>query len=228
MRIFVSLLLGLLIAAGATSARAADFKSFKDSPSAVEPVGNPFAGFYGGLTAGAQFTDITITSGGDDFSGLSADGGLVGGHAGFNYCTGRFCFGPVAEFAFSNVSFEFGPLGDVLVMDDYFQLVAQAGITVGRQTLISIHAGYEWQNWRLDLDRIGLGEHDADVGAWVVGGSIETLISRNISAALVVDYLMLDDVNDDDRLTDALEKSDALRIKLRATYHLNDGLPELF
>jgi hypothetical protein len=234
MRIFVSCLLALLVAAGVTSARAADFKSFKDAPSVSRinaDVGNPFAGLYGGVTAGAQFTDITITDshGGDEFSGLSADGGLVGGHIGFNFCPGRVCIGPAAEFAFSNVSLEAGPLGDILRMDDYIQLTMQAGVVIGRQSYISVHAGYEWQSWVLDLDRIGGGEHDADVEAWVIGGSIATMVTENLAVSLVVDYLLLSDIADaPGGLVSALEESDALRVKLRGTWHLGNKVPDLF
>lgn len=216
---------------GAVAANAADIRSSKDA-SIFAPLatatGNPFAGPYGGVTAGAQFTDITISDGrGNDFSGISADGGLVGGHLGYNYCPGRVCIGPAVEFAFSNVSVEAGPLGDILRMNDYVQLTMQAGVVVGRQTLVSVHAGYEWQSWTLDLDRIGYGEHDADAEAWVIGGSVATMVTENLSVALVADYLMLNDI-DQPNLTDTLDKSDALRVKLRGTWHLGNKAPDLF
>jgi len=223
MRIILALLIGLM----ATATQAADLKSTKDSGSIFAPIaaatsGNPFAGIYGGVTTGAQFTDITITSGGQDFSGLSADGALLGAHAGFNWCAGRVCIGPAAEFAWTNAAVEAGPLGDILRMDDYLQLTAQAGVVIGKQTMVSLHAGYEWQSWVLDLDR----EHDADVGAWVVGLGISTLVTSNTALELRADYLMFDDI-DVAGLERVLEKSDALRVKLKATYYLG-GTDQLF
>lgn len=229
------IVLALLAALVATPTHAADLKSTKDSGSIFAPLavvsGNPFSGLYGGVTAGAQFTDITISDHGQDFSGISADGAQLGGHVGFNWCPGRVCIGPAAEFAWSNVAVEFGPLGDVLRMDDYLQLTVQAGVVIGKKTLVSVHAGYEWQSWVLDLDRIGRGEHDADVEAWVVGFGIATMVTSNTAVELRADYLMFNDIDADDldrsEARRALDKSDALRIKLKATYYLG-GTDQLF
>lgn len=215
------IVLALLAALVATSTHAADIRSSKDSifaPLAAATSGNPFAGLYGGVTVGAQFTDITIS----DFSGISADGAQLGGHAGFNWCPGRVCIGPAAEFAWSDVTVEFGPLGDILRMDDYAQLTAQAGVVIGKQTLVSIHAGYEWQSWVLDLG----SEHDATVEAWVVGLGIATMVSSNTAVELRTDYLMFNEI-DTPGLDRILDESDALRIKLKATYYLG-GTDQLF
>jgi len=212
----IAFITGLVLA---TSAGASDLKEPRSifTPLAAA-VSNQFAGFYGGVVAGSQFTDITISEDGHDFSGISADGLLAGAHVGYNLCGGRFCLGPRVEYAFSDVAVEFGPLGDVLRMDDYFQISAQAGVTISNDTLLSVRVGYEWQNWVLDLDRVNLGEHDATVEAVVIGASLETMVTSQLSVAVDIDYLMFNET-DAPGLDRALEDSDALRVKVRGSWY---------
>jgi len=221
-RILLTAIGALALIVATSYANAADSfarqQSVKETPVSVELVGNPFAGPYGGLTAGGQYTDITITGGSGE------DGFLIGAHTGWNFCRGRVCLAPQIEYAVTDVSVNFGPLGEVVRLEDYFQLVAVLGAQVGNSSFVSIHGGYEWQNWTVGNAMLG-GETDVDVGAWVIGIGIDTLVAPQLSVGLALDYLFFDSIEADglngrenDSLTAALEDSDALRVKLKTTW----------
>jgi hypothetical protein len=218
MRIIVALFTILIALA---PARAADTYSSKDSLAVGEVVSvdsNPFAGFAVGVMGGAQYTDITISDGGQDvFSGISADGFTFGGHVGFNFCVGRICAGPYGKFAWSDVSVTL--IGeDILTMDDYAQLGLQVGTLVGKSSYIGVHAGHEWQNWTAG-GNLGLGEVEGDAAGWAVGADFETLVSTEVSFGISVDYVMLDDIEFGGKdLTRYLDDTDALRVELKLTY----------
>lgn len=240
MRIFIIFLASLLMGALAQS-HAADLPgSAKDAPAGVsvtESRVNPFAGIYGGVTVGGQATDITITvpkgPEAGDYSGINADGFVYGGHLGYNFAFGsRGIFGIEGEFAWSDVNVEAGPLGDVLTMDDYAQISAHIGVRAGLSTLLYVKGGYEWQTWTAGNST--LGEADADVGAWVVGAGIKTLVSPQLAIGLELDYLMFEsldvsgiDDRDNDALSDALEDSDALRVTLKASWYPGAAMADL-
>jgi outer membrane immunogenic protein len=237
MRIFIIFLASLLMGALAQSHAADLGNSVKDVSVQTETTRNPFGGLYGGVTAGGQATDITFTDpdSGDDYSGLNADGFVYGGHLGYNFTTGRFVFGIEGEFAWSDVNVEAGQFGDVLTMDDYAQISAHIGALAGRSTLIYFKVGYDWQNWTVGNSRIfDEREHDMDVGAWVVGGGIKTLVAPQLALGLELDYLFWDSVEVDgntgrenDELNDALEDSDALRVKLKASWYPGAAMADL-
>lgn len=213
-------------------ANAADLRNSVKSVAitTTESTPNPFAGIYGGVTLGGQFTDFNISDGdGQDMLGGIAGNGLTyGGHAGYNFTSGRFVFGPYVEFALSTVAVSLAG-EDVLKMDDYLQAGALIGAQTGTNSMISIHAGYEWQNWTLDTRKLGLDiKEDATATAFVVGAAFDTLVSPNVSLGLVVDYLIYDGAEiRDTKLDDYLEGSDALRAKLRLSYRPSVSLPSL-
>ena len=217
-------------AADVAVGRAIDDKDRGFLPSVTAVENNPFAGFYAGIVAGVQFTDITITdtfAQGDNLSGISADGGLLGVGGGFNFCVGRICVGPYVEYALADVSFDV--LGEpLLVMDDYVQVAGQVGILAGKSTLISLKFGHEWQTWTVGQRKFGIDEVDAESTAWVIGGSVATLVAPNTSLDLSLDYLMFDTVESQgDDYSRNLEDSTALRAKIGLTYRPAVGLPAL-
>jgi len=190
---------------------------------------NPFSGAYIGWMAGAQFNDITITDpdSGEYVSGISADGLVTGPFAGWSFCSGRICFGPRVEYAWTDVGVHLGELGDVVKQDTYAQLTAELSAQVGKTTQIGVHAGYEWQFWSLDRqlsDALRLSG-DIDMEAVVIGASIETLLWDELSFTFRADYLIYDAIEVDGApagfnaaLEDALKDSDALRVKAGVAY----------
>lgn len=191
---------------------------------------NPFAGFYGGVTLGGQITDFNLSDGhGDELlGGIAAEGLVYGGHMGYNFTAGEIVFGPYGEFAWSNVAVSV--LGeDVLKMDNYAQIGLSVGARTSATSLISAHAGYEWQNWTVDTHKLGVPfKDDIDATAFVFGLGFDTMVTSSISVGLVVDYVVFNGAKlDNVKLDDYLEDSDALRAKLRLTKHFGAGLPSL-
>jgi hypothetical protein len=217
---------------GASLSHAADTYSTKDSPSLAvgsEATSNPFAGIYFGVNAGGQFTSIAMSHEDFDeaFDGISNDGLVGGGHVGVNICPGRVCVGARFEGGWSNGETTFADI-DILTFDSYRQLVATAAALVGKSTKVGLHGGYEWQDWTVGNDRLGF-EEDAELGFWVVGASIETLIAANTSLGVKVDYLMLDtaDIGRVGDVSDLLEDTEALRVQATVTYYPTVNLPSL-
>lgn len=196
-----------------SGAYAADINgSLKDSPSDEISFGrNPFSGFYVGLNAGGEFANIDVM---DTFDGIGADGLIGGIHAGYNMCANRFCFGPYVEGGLSNVNVDVAGF-DALTQDYYVQGGLQLGYMVGKATLISVHGGYDYSAWGSDFP---IGD-DITVGALVVGGGVDTMLSSNVSLGVKVDYLTVysADVGNTD-ITSAVEESEAIRAQLRLTY----------
>ena len=219
----------VLAVATISSAFGADLRnSVKDVTVTSTATPNPFAGLYGGVTLGGQITDFNISDGHDDIlSGIAAEGLVYGGHIGYNFALGEIVAGPYAELAWSNVSVQL--LGeDVLKMDRYAQVGGMIGARTSATSLISAHVGYEWQDWTLGNNKFGLKETDLDATAWVFGLGFDTMVTANISLGLVVDYVLFNSAEIQNvKLDDYLEGSDALRAKLRMTYHTGNALPSL-
>lgn len=226
MRIIFTLLFGVAMASGLLTSvdpvNAADFPSTKDSVDEVAAK-NPFAGLYFGVNAGGQFTSIAFSHPGYDelFDGISNDGLVLGGHAGFNLCPGRVCVGLRLEGGWSDGETTFADI-EILRFDAYRQITAEVAALVGKSTLVGLHAGYEWQDWTVG------NATDAEVGVWVVGVGLQTLISQQTAFGVRADYLMLDDaeVGGFDA-SDLLEDSEALRIQATITYYPSVNLPSL-
>jgi opacity protein-like surface antigen len=173
-------------------------------------VDNPFAGFYGGIHGGGQFVNIDVM---DQFDGIGADGLVGGAHAGYNMCSGRVCFGLYGEGGLSNVNVELGGQ-DALIQDWYAQGGALIGYVAGKSTLISIHAGYDFSAWSSDFT-----DANIDVGAYVIGAGVDTMIADHVSLGVKVDYLIADSVEVESHdVTDYVEKSEGLRVLGRITY----------
>lgn len=176
----------------------------------AETAASPFSGFYGGINAGGQFTNIDVM---DQFDGIGADGLIGGAHAGYNVCAGRFCFGPYVEGGLSNANVEIAGQ-DALVQDWYAQAGLLAGYVVGKSTMVSVHGGYDWSRWSSDFV-----EGDIDVGSYVVGAGIDTMLAEHVSLGLKVDYLIFNSAEFESHdITDAVEKSEGLRVQGRLTY----------
>lgn len=192
-------------------------------------IADDLAGPFIGVGIGYQATDITITSGGEDFSGISADGFTGSAHAGWNFPLGASLYvGPEVELGVSNVNVELGRLGDVLEMDSFGNLVATAKYRLNSGAYVGLRGGYELQYWS------AFDNTDVETGWWLIGGELGVTPAPGVTVKATVDYLSLDHVEVDglvgrnnDAITDALQETDAVRVQLRSSYHFGGSLPPL-
>ncbi len=202
------------------SAMASDVFDGKYEDNEADPqVHTYFQGIAVGIDGGGQFTSIQLNDpyGSFEFDGISADGLTGGAHLEYLLAFDRLRFGAYGEGGFSNVnttakigSFD----GDVLTMDHYYGAGLKVGTTVYDNTLLFARAGYDWSQWSSDL-----GTGTGDVGSWLIGGGIETMISENLSLGLGADYLLVNDVEAASTdLSDLFSDSEMLRVKARLTW----------
>lgn len=183
-----------------------------------------FTGFGLGIDGGGQFnaTQLNGEFEGEEsevpfsFDGVSSDGLVGGAHLEYLFAVERFRLGAYGEGGFSNVNtdVEIGSeSGDLLKQDSYYGTGLKVGATVYGGTLLYARAGYDWSQWK------AFEEVDADVGSWLIGGGIDTMIADRWSLGLGVDYLIVDDVDAAGKdLSDIFEDSEMIRAKVRLTY----------
>ena len=192
-----------------------------------------FAGFAIGIDGGGQFNAWDIN--GDfcgpvgpcvsvfDFDGISSDGLIGGVHLQYLFAIDRSRFGVYAEGGFSNVNttLEFYPgpgFSAEFQQDSYYGAGLKAGFTVFGDTLAFVRAGYDRSQWTFSAS--GFGDEDVDVGSWLVGAGIDTMMSDHVSLGLGVDVLMVDDVEAAGKdFTKFVEDSEMIRAKARLSYH---------
>ena len=103
---------------------------------------------------------------------------------------------------------------DALNQDWYVQGGLLAGYLINRTTMASFHSGYEISKWSTDLSN-----EDIDVGAWVIGGGLDTMVSENVSIGLKLDYLIPQSVEAAGfDVTNFVEDSEGLRAQFKLTY----------
>lgn len=175
-----------------------------------------FTGFALGIDGGGQFTAIQLNDpdGPFEFDGIASDGLIGGGHIEYLFAVDRFRLGAYGEGGFSNVNTTINGT-DLQTMDHYYGIGLKAGVTVYGGTLLYMRGGYDWSQWSSEIP----GEDEkADVGAWLIGGGIETMVADHWSIGLGGDYLIVDDVEFDGADETAyVEDSETLRIKARLT-----------
>ena len=83
------------------------------------------------------------------------------------------------------------------------------------RTLVCARFGYDWSQWSSDIP----GAPNADVGSWLLGACIETMVTPQISVGLGGDYLAVHDANlGGTDVTSFVEDSEMGRVKLRLNY----------
>jgi opacity protein-like surface antigen len=212
----------------AASANASDLLDSLNDP-APEHTRTYFHGLAVGIDGGGQFTSVAI----DDkvwgmpfeFDGISSDGLIGGAHVEYLFAADRFRFGAYGEGGFSNVNteLEWGGISAELQQDHYYGAGLKAGITAGGNTLLFARVGYDWSQWTASRSWVGFpafsAKSETDVGSWLIGGGIETMISENLSLGLGADYLIVDDVEAaGEDLTKIFDDSEMLRVKARLTW----------
>lgn len=211
------------------AAKAADVREQPGAAYDRGVIADTFAGPFIGVGVGYQATDFTITAGGEDFSGISADGFTGSAHAGWNVPLGASLYvGPEVEVGVSDVNVELGSLGDVLELDSFGNLVGTVKHRFNSGSYVGLRAGYELQYWS------AIGGHDIESGWWLAGAELGVQPFPGVTTKVTVDYLSLNYVEVDgatsghnDAITDALEKTDAIRVQLRSSYHFGGAIPPL-
>lgn len=199
----------LLLVAAAGQAFAADIfseDSRHDTPNYIA-----FDGLAVGVHGGGQMTSIDVAG---VFDGISADGLIGGVHAEYLFTAGRFRIGPWAELNFSDVNTEL--LGiDLLSQDHAYSGGVKFGVTAWGASLISGRVGYEVAQWSSDIPGVG----DIDVGSWVFGVGVETMIAANVSFGIQGDILLPNEVTAlGTNVTDLVEDSEQGRVVARLTW----------
>lgn len=181
-------------------------------------VAYPFTGLAVGVDGGGQFTSIATTYPGYSSDGDSADGLIGGVNVEYLFAFNRARLGGYVEGGFSNVNTEFtgfGFSGDIVRQDHYVGLGAKAGFMITPRTLAYGRFGYDWSQWSSDIP----GSLNTDIGSWLLGAGIETMVTNHISVGLGADYLMLHDADyGGTDITPQLEDSEMVRIKARLNY----------
>jgi outer membrane immunogenic protein len=185
---------------------------------------NPFAGLAIGVHGGGQFNATKLDDGENSFDGISSDGFVGGAQLEYLFSADKFRFGPYLEGGFSNVDTNLNLVGlsAELNQDHYYGLGVKAGVMVTPLTMVFARAGYEWSKYNLTADNTGINfiDEDADVGVWKVGGGVQTMVAPDVSLAVNVDYLMVDDIEAvGEDLTKFLDESEGLRSTLGLSYH---------
>ena len=206
--------------------------SLYEEPAYEQPT-YAFTGFAVGFDGGGQFNAWDIN--GDycnqagqcvpffDFDGISSDGLIGGAHLEYLFAVDRFRFGVYAEGGFSNVNttLEFHPgagFSAEFQQDSYYGGGLKGGFTVFGDTLAFLRVGYDRSQWNISAS--GLGDEDVDVGSWLIGIGIDTMMAQDVSLGIGVDYLAVNDVEAaGEDFTKLVEDSEMIRAKARLSYH---------
>jgi outer membrane immunogenic protein len=170
--------IGLLasIMAGAGAASAADLPV--KAPPKVVPVApvylSDWAGFYIGVNGGGGWADNKF----NDLPMLKAkpSGGLVGGHAGYNWQTGSVVGGLEVDFDGADITKTFAPTVGTSMKEKTDEL-ATARARLGYLVLPSLLAygtgGAAWGHTALTSMNAGLPANGVDQFGWAAGAGVE-------------------------------------------------------
>ncbi|KAF0130773.1 MAG: ropB2 [Xanthobacteraceae bacterium] len=176
--------LASLITLLAFGANAADVQGSR-SPALTEvvPPGVGWTGVYAGLHAGYGFANTSISIPGlFGFSGLGANGWLVGGKVGADYQVAqRWVAGILAEGNLQGIdtTVSAGGLTVARVSGDLrWAIRGRLGFLLTPETLVYATAG--WSQGRTTFSLTGLGSAGLLTSGWQIGGGIETRLSGNV------------------------------------------------
>jgi outer membrane immunogenic protein len=158
-----------------------------------------YFGAFGGVGTGDA--ELNATDGTDDLSvDISSSGAFGGGQAGFDYQTGNWVFGAVADIAATSygadaeLSGDFGEASAESQLDYLGTVRARAGWAMDR-TLFYGHGGFAYGKMDQEV-RIGddtVFEGDTTKTGWTVGAGIEHAFTDNLSFQTEYSYVDLGD-----------------------------------
>jgi outer membrane immunogenic protein len=169
----IGLLASIMASAGAASAADMPVKAPRVVPAAPVYLSD-WAGFYIGINGGGGFAD-------EKFDTLPTwnkkpSGGLVGGHAGYNWQTGSVVGGLEVDFDGADINQTFTPVAGVNAKEKTDELAtarARLGYLVLPALLAYGTAGAAWGHTELTATRTAVTTNDTDQFGWAAGAGLE-------------------------------------------------------
>jgi outer membrane immunogenic protein len=187
--------IGLLasIAAGIGSAAAADL-AVKAPPPGLAPVYlSDWAGFYIGINGGGGWGDVKFDN--DPAFNSKPSGGLIGGHAGYNWQYGSVVAGLEVDFDGADIKQTVSPFGVSTQekIDELASARARVGYVFFPNLLAYGTAGAGWGHLHIS-DALG-GTANANEFGWTAGAGLEYKLVEHV--LLRAEYLHYDFAKDD-------------------------------
>ncbi len=184
--------IGLLasIVAGAGSAAAADLPVKAPPPAAMPVYLSDWAGFYIGINGGGGWANTTFDAA--PAFDMKPSGGLVGGHAGYNWQYGSVVAGVEADFDGADIKATVAPFGHLGVQDKTDELAtarARLGYVFFPNVLAYGTAGAAWGHSELLNNNTGFTSATTQFG-WTAGAGLEYKLIDHV--LLRAEYLHYD------------------------------------
>ncbi|MDP3544699.1 MAG: outer membrane beta-barrel protein, partial [Phreatobacter sp.] len=176
--------LASIVVSLAFSAHAADIQSPRGLVvSEIAAPGFGWTGIYAGLHAGYGFANTSVSVPGlFGFSGIGANGWLVGGKVGADYqFAQRWVIGALAEGNLQGIDTTISAGGLTVARlsgDRRWAIRARLGFLLTPETLIYATGG--WSQGRTTFSLLGLGSASLTTNGWQIGGGIETRLAGNV------------------------------------------------
>lgn len=176
--------LASIVVSLAFSAHAADIQSPRGLVvSETAAPGFGWTGIYAGLHAGYGFANTSVSVPGlFGFSGIGANGWLVGGKVGADYqFAQRWVIGALAEGNLQGIDTTISAGGLTVARlsgDRRWAIRARLGFLLTPETLIYATGG--WSQGRTTFSLLGLGSASLTTNGWQIGGGIETRLAGNV------------------------------------------------
>lgn len=156
---------------------------------------NPWTGFHIGVLTGGQFSNTEVVIEEFKFDGIGSDGIVGCVRGGYDYVLpkqDRIIVGLAVEGCISDVETEFSGAGKTLTIDEDY-----SGAVTGRVGfLLWPHtAAFAKGGWRHSEVNLPMGAPDLTFDGFVVGGEIESFISRNFVLNVGFDYTAFGEEN---------------------------------
>ena len=205
----------VVLSAGIASAADLPARTYTKAP-VIAPIPYTWTGFYVGVQGGYKWADHRIARldaagavrifGGIPLDDTSrANGGFIGGHAGYNWQSGIWVFGLEGDAEWSDAKYGPRTIAAAPGVDfNYGRIDWQAsfrgrvGVAVAPQTLLYVTGGLAYAGIYSRVDVGGLGNqfiaYSRDVPGWTVGAGIEQVISGNFTGRIEGRYTEYDNI----------------------------------
>lgn len=190
---------------GVASAYAADLTTYEPVPEAPTPVAaydwsGPYIGVFGGLTTGDFEYDAGVVGGPTFFNAdISASGFIGGAQVGYDWQSGNWVFGAVADIAATNHSAEIninfgGPAG--IGLESELKYLGTVRGRVGYawdRTLLYAHGGFAYGKTEQSIDVVGVNVFNAEQTrtGWTAGVGFEFAVTDRLSLGTEYSYVDL-------------------------------------
>jgi len=148
-------------------------------------------GVYLGIHGGYGFANQELGLTGTPLSidGLSADGGIAGGHLGYDHRIAFVTFGPWVEWTHRKLDFSVNPGILSATIGDSFAVGARLGLPVGN-ALPYLLVGHTWTEAEIAL--LGTQITSTNLKGWQFGGGIDYVAWHGLNFGLRYAYTRLE------------------------------------